>query len=630
MVGKGASLGWSLPMMLHIDALARGWILFAVVTSLTLPVGPTHGQDSATDADEWAKELAALADDWRAAAAAGNRLVGLPPDEGLAILQQNWSKLSVPARQQMLKAFHSSEHPHRLAVIHLGMTDSAAKVRSWASRALKGIAFRDFTDDSEGYATWYAANRERPLTDIQEEGLRALAVAAGKANGEVERKRIVDILDSGYHNLEKPELRNIALEHDLHRMLFRWLTEPGGDRLSLALNALAGLDLDDDFLRDEVLPLVRQDTPAVARRAAVSSIGHAECDWAVEPLVTRLREVSRQAEPTQDALRFCEDIAEALGEIGDPAAVPAMIEIIEAHPCYETIYGVGYSGLGKITGVEYDESHDGAWWRKWWAENQERVIKEARGAAELLDAEDVAEIPVEDLRAGGNQKMRYALIGPKPGAKEPADGWRLLVVLPGGSADHKFHPFVKRILKNALPDNYLIAQPIAVRWTRRQARRLVWPSERNMMPRVGFSTEQFVTELIRDVQKRRKIDARYVFTLGWSSGGPPCYAISLQEQTPVTGTFVAMSVFQPNKLPPLERAKGRSFYLLHSPEDWIPIGQAEQARDALRRHGARVELTTYPGGHGWRGGTYTMIRSGVEWLEAQCAGGRPQQTSPSP
>ena len=132
-----------------------------------------------------------------------------------------------------------------------------------------------------------------------------------------------------------------------------------------------------------------------------------------------------------------------------------------------------------------------------------------------------------------------------------------------------------------------------------------------------FSTEKFVTAVVQDVKRAYKINERCVFVLAWSSGGPAAYAVSLHENTPITGSFVAMSVFKPQELPSLERASGHAYYILHSPEDIIPIRMAEEARDVLRELGAAVKLVAYPGGHGWHGDVYGMIRTGIQWLEKQ-------------
>ena len=42
---------------------------------------------------------------------------------------------------------------------------------------------------------------------------------------------------------------------------------------------------------------------------------------------------------------------------------------------------------------------------------------------------------------------------------------------------------------------------------------------------------------------------------------------------------------------------------------------AEQAKNSLAEHGAKVRLETYEGGHGWRGNVFHDIRNGIEWLE---------------
>jgi len=77
------------------------------------------------------------------------------------------------------------------------------------------------------------------------------------------------------------------------------------------------------------------------------------------------------------------DIAKDLAELGAPRAIPVMIGVIDADNSYDTIYGVGYFGLGfsklgELTGVEYSEFHDGAWWRRWWQENKARFPQAAQ------------------------------------------------------------------------------------------------------------------------------------------------------------------------------------------------------------------------------------------------------------
>ncbi len=233
----------------------------------------------------------------------------------------------------------------------------------------------------------------------------------------------------------------------------------------------------------------------------------------------------------------------------------------------------------------------------------------------LPDADDVADIAARDLRAGNDRDKRYLLIGPRREGTAPAEGFRLLIVMPGGKGGPDFHPFVKRIYKNALPEAYLVAQIVAPQWSPEQAKQLVWPTKTNTWPGSKFSTEELVSAVITDIEQRHKLDPRYIFTLSWSSSGPAAYAISLRPNTRVRGSFIAMSVFKPAQLPRLSNARGHLYYILHSPQDFIPLRMAQEARDRLRRNKAVVELATYDGGHGWHGDVFGHINRGVRWLE---------------
>jgi predicted esterase len=199
----------------------------------------------------------------------------------------------------------------------------------------------------------------------------------------------------------------------------------------------------------------------------------------------------------------------------------------------------------------------------------------------------------------------------------PKDGWRTLFVLPGGPGNAEFQPFVTRIAKHALPENYLVVQLVAPVWTAQQAQNLVWPTEKQSVPEAKFTTAEFFLAVRGEVAKAHKLDPRFSFTLTWSSSGTNGYGLSLDPKYGVTGSFVAMSVFHPAELPPLTTAKGRPYYIYHSPQDFIPIAQAEAARDALTKAGAVVEFQSYEGGHGWRGNVFGDIRKGIEWLEGK-------------
>ncbi len=235
---------------------------------------------------------------------------------------------------------------------------------------------------------------------------------------------------------------------------------------------------------------------------------------------------------------------------------------------------------------------------------------------------------VQDLRAGDNEHMRYFLAGPRSEAVQkqaPKAGFKLLLVMPGGDGSAEFQTFCRRIAANATDDQWLVAQLVAPQWSEDQKNQIVWPTTKSPFAGMKFSTEEFVAAVIRDVERRHPIDPAVVFTLSWSSSGPAAYAVALEPSIGVTGSFVAMSVWKPKQLPKLTVAKGHAFYLLHSPDDRIPIAMAKSARDELGKAGAKVELAEYEGGHGWHGDVYGMMRTGIAWLETNHAAPDPRR-----
>jgi predicted esterase len=652
--------------------------------------------------------------------------------------------------------------------------------------------------------------------------------------------------------------RQSAVDAGLLRILEKWTatgakagaTDLQSELAEQALGVILMLKPDEAYLRRVVVPLLARDQPIKFRAAALGALGDKQNAWAVDLLLDLLKQNLAENDP-QVFSRVVSAAASALAEIDDPKAVPVMIGVIDADSTSATIYWMGHFGLTHFTGVRYEESHNGTWWREWWEKNKGRYpqavrslkipkltrgtkgglgdtsgtaglillvgsmvasgpataaaqergqpksktagrddptkakAKEARsllsnggveegrdtatgwqtgadidgvqylwdkkiahsgraslclkktarryfpiaqwfqevavpdgaarvkvgawikaqrmtkatlevqfydGALEMVDHkwaayvgareandppathdwkwyDDVVDVPAgaeklvvaaqiygpgtvwfDDLvatvadgategqpagerrarlgdagndalvpsverTAGGDAQKRYFLVGPATKDKAPAEGYRLLVVLPGGDGSAEFNPFIRQIAKNSLSPGYLLAQPVAIEWQPGQAASVVWPTDAHKLPGQRFSTEDFVEAVIADVRRTHRIDPRYVFVLGWSSGGPPTYAVSLRDGSSVTGAFVAMSIFPKPRLPDLARAKGRSYYLLHSPQDFIPIRTVEGARDALRQSGAQVELQTYEGGHGWHGDRFDNIGAGVRWLE---------------
>lgn len=298
-------------------------------------------------------------------------------------------------------------------------------------------------------------------------------------------------------------------------------------------------------------------------------------------------------------------------------ATPTLIGVLVADDSPET-----RKAISAILS-EDGEVHNAAWWTAWWKTNDRfaadlrakpiPVFKVgAKPKTVVPDAPDVADLPAEEILGNGTRDMRAFLVKPRIAA--PANGFKLFLVLPGGDGSADFFPFLKRVAKGAVPTDTLLVQLVAKQWSKDEDR-VVWPTRRLNPQKATFVTEEFITKTIDAVAAKYKIDRTQVFACGWSSGGPPVWATLLSEKSPLAGAFVAMSVFQPTILPPVANAKGKRVFLIHSPQDFIPIAMAETARDSLRDAGAKVRYQTYEGGHGWHGDIFGYFRDAIDFLE---------------
>lgn len=703
------------------------------VAQQDLQVAQAENRQLREDLEELKQALVAPGN-WTGAFTSGDAMKELPPNEGWQVVKAAWAEVEEDGpKQQLLKMAYFAKLPYVIRVMHLGITDRSPAVQKWAMNYLRGVAFLDFAEDYPAYLRWHEEFADATLAEARRESFRRWAEDVAEASPQ-EFARALKRWDVP---LGDEKLLGVAERVGLLERLLTLAAQPG-DAGSAAGRALSGSPLGEQILRDRILPLLARDQPPDVRARAGEILGRTRASFALDALLAALVDAVRDDE------RRASTFATALSDLNDPRAIPTMIGVMEAREGYHTVYGIGYFGLGDLTGVRYDEAHGGAWWRKWWEENKQRygepvasmeipqfsfsgpraadqrpyaadvandvdsltkalinAVREGRSEREIysignrlgeLNDPDVIplmigmmaareelagglgnclneltgvrydeshdgawwrswweknrqrygepyasmEVPtielpqpeapapgeiepgVQRLHAGGDEQKVYILNQPAAGAEAeaPDGGWKLLLVLPGGDGSADFQPFVTRIARQALPEGWLLAQLVAPQWSADQKESVVWPIEKSPWPQMKFSTEAFIKAVVEDVKQRHTIADDGVFAMGWSSGGPPVYAAALADQTPVRGAFVVMSIFYPQMLPPLENGKGKPFYILHSPQDdLIEMRLPEAARDQLAAAGAETKLATYEGGHGWRGNVYGMIRRGLEWLQ---------------
>jgi predicted esterase len=217
-----------------------------------------------------------------------------------------------------------------------------------------------------------------------------------------------------------------------------------------------------------------------------------------------------------------------------------------------------------------------------------------------------------DVRLESVDHGRYFLLDALDGEQAPESGHGLLVVLPGGDGDDSFLPFVQQTVLAAAPSGFVGAMVTAIRWTEDQ--QIVWPTARTPALDMLVSTEDYVSAVVEDVSRRRRIDPNRILLLAWSSSGPAAYEIASREQQPFQGFYIAMSVFWRDDNG-LRHVAGRRFALDQSSADEVtPFRFAARAYASLTAQGANVWLRRYQGGHGWHDSPALRLREGFEWL----------------
>lgn len=291
-----------------------------------------------------------------------------------------WPSIRKPAdRQQLMKAMFHARHPAALDALDLGMGDRDAKVKSWAAEFVAGISFRDFRKDPRGYASWRSATRNQDLDAVLRAGARnyvdrlSKTPRADRADASrglfdaVRSGNLLPLAEAGLVRLLEEwiaggdaEIAENALRvlhrfpgplPDVERRLSGWIGSREDALARAVLKHVPEFGVGPEFLRAEILPIIHS-RPAL-RAAALRALGQKGASWALEFLIPFV------SDSDDDVVLAA---AEALAEIGDLRAVPAMVEALKADPTLGRIYNLGNFGLEPLTGIEYDPSHDGAWW----------------------------------------------------------------------------------------------------------------------------------------------------------------------------------------------------------------------------------------------------------------------------
>lgn len=563
--------------------------------------------------------------------AANLELSHAKPDEAFEIARDNWKNItSTSTKQMLLFVFVRSDNPHLLDILDLGANDSNASVQYQSFDLLQNFAYRSFINDPAGYRKWREDVKSKSLEEIVVEGCKAFVDQYNQAD-DTERTSLLNVLMRLEFTDATPlsqVRRRAALDAGILNGLEKALAPPVPANPTV-IYVVRNLQPDEAYVKRVILPLTTKNSPNYIRYAAASILGAVKSDWASDMLFNMLMDDY----PSNDSWIFLQALANAT----DPHLIPKLIALLEADDSQDTMQIVGVA-LRKLTNNKVDRMHDGGWWHIWWDRNKgdypEDVQKVPFPKITLHRAVDPngfyirrrAELHLMD----DDPQRAYWLLcpayiapttaqnGPTPPPRKPSFG--LIVVLADGKGNGEdLTDFWQEAIQKSLKDGYFVALPIAPQWNAHQPTAWVTQMAVNQVKEARFSTETFVSDIVKDVKKRYPIDPNRTLLHGVGTGGLAAYACSLSDTTPFKGFYILSSPFKTAQLPPLTHARGRHYLIQGSKEDkQAPYFQAVAADDLLRKQAAVVKLMPTTGEHGYKFAEkpWDQVGQAIGWLEA--------------
>jgi hypothetical protein len=233
---------------------------------------------------------------------------------------------------------------------------------------LQAYAFEDFSRDLAAGDDWFEQWGDRPLDEVvQGNAERLVARLLVLDTDSLVRELIaLDGLDLRAGERAGVDMRAVLQGAGGPRVLDAAMASGDPRAQQRAFEWSPALGASEAWLRTHALPCLSttENASREIAHAAVRALARPECTWARPDLVRTL-----ENEATRD-LGY--SVAQTLSHQGDPAAIPELIDLLGRRDDAAGRYTIGYYGLRKLTGVNWDETMDAAWWREWWHANRHR------------------------------------------------------------------------------------------------------------------------------------------------------------------------------------------------------------------------------------------------------------------
>ena len=262
------------------------------------------------------------------------------------------------------------ESPYVFDYLRRIVRDGEFQEKNWARRIIQQYALVNLQDHPERFDTWNTRTTGMERDAVIEDGAAEFARRLQAADAAAIDKEFDVFRRPPRHLYGRSDLALVPILRRLAETPIppdeQGRTGPVMRAQSAAWRWLRKLAGDASFQPDYLKGYIRRfgdksagSAPYYALQAATAS----KAPWLFDELKLLLRAPAGR--------EFA--IGTAYGQLGDKRAIPYLIAEIVADPKYKTIYGYGYFGLGKLTGVRYHESHDGDWWLAWWDKNKHEL-----------------------------------------------------------------------------------------------------------------------------------------------------------------------------------------------------------------------------------------------------------------
>ncbi len=305
-------------------------------------------------------------------------LKNMPPEKARPLLAWIFPRMNhEEKRVECLRTFSRVPRGELMVyVLQLALADPTARVRKDAYYWAERLGYEPFAEEPDRLDEWVKENDGKPITQVIEDSARAFSKRVKSLSGR-DLRRLLEYADDGSIPPRRHSRVDVAallradgmLEYLMSAMPHGTSDEEENLQEEI-LEWVQALKPSAAFIEEHFFAILREPAryPESLAGRAYAIVGDAGTKEAVDALIASY-------ETAVNRIHWW-TISTALTKAKATRAIPTMIGMIEADNGYNSIYGIGYFGLGKFTGVKYHKSHDGAWWRAWWEENSHRFANE--------------------------------------------------------------------------------------------------------------------------------------------------------------------------------------------------------------------------------------------------------------